>query len=158
MGILDLHQANVTGCLEYNQDKLHEGGNPIALCEVLMLPLCLWHHAHRMRARNILWIVDNTVALAAAIKGGSTNRHLARSVELFHMLSYFYGLRIWLEYVPSALNYADGISRDLGQCQWAAKEKFCTTECSVPECLWECTLQEAWTACKHRSSVGEESK
>ena len=51
-----------------------EGGQPIAKCELAMLPILLYHEKHNLVDRDVVWLVDNTAALGGVIKGASTNK------------------------------------------------------------------------------------
>ena len=48
------------------------------------------------------------------------------------MLSYRFQTNIWLEFVESEANWADGISRLFGEDPFAARHGFQTSECAFP--------------------------
>jgi hypothetical protein len=59
----------------------------------------------------VLHFADNTAANAAAIKGSSSSPDLALLLSSMHLRIARLGIRIWIEFVPSALNFADAPSR-----------------------------------------------
>ena len=76
-----------------------------------MLPTALLAEVD-LADRDVIWFVDNTVALHSFVKGICTNAALSRVVEVFHILCYRLQCHVWFEYVASGDNWADGISRD----------------------------------------------
>lgn len=67
--------------------------------------------AASLSGRDVLHFADNTAANAAAIKGYSSSPDLARLVSSMHLRIARLGIRLWIEFVPSALNFADAPSR-----------------------------------------------
>ena len=134
------------------------GGNPIAICEVAMLPMALWYHKHVLRGKQVVWFVDNTVALGAVIKGNARNPVVDRAVALFHFLCFHLQVTVWFEYVDSASNWADSISRELDKSQWTIEQGFQIKQVHIPVSLWQVELPEAWRLIQDWSSVGEEAE
>ena len=88
-----------------------QGSQPIARCECAVLPAALWFHKDRFRHRDVIWMVDNTVALCGLIKGSSKEPVNEVLIAQFWMAAFRLNIRIWLEYVDSKANWSDGISR-----------------------------------------------
>ena len=63
------------------------------------------------RDADVLWLLDNTVALHSHVKGMSGNAILRRLVACTHFCWYRAQANIWYEYVSSGDNWADGLSR-----------------------------------------------
>ena len=61
--------------------------------------------------RDVLYFADNTAANGAAIKGYSSSPDLARLVGPLHFRLAASSTRLWIEFVPSELDIADGPSR-----------------------------------------------
>ena len=57
--------------LRTSMAQIAEGSQPIAKCECAVLPTALYHEADWLRGRDIVWFVDNTVALSGIVKGTS---------------------------------------------------------------------------------------
>ena len=95
----------------YAAEVREAGGNPIALCEAAVVLFALWHRRKDLANQRIIWFVDNTAALQSLVKGSSSNQILCRIVEAFHIICFHLKCRVWLEYVQSADNWSDGISR-----------------------------------------------
>ena len=129
-----------------------EGQNPIALCEAAMIPLAMWHARGHLRRRRVIWLVDNTSALYAMVKGGSRNRHLHRTVVIYGFLAFFLECEVWLEFVDSDSNFADGVSRDLSACSWCHGHGFEPVPFCFSDHWWHMGLTELWH--ELRSSVG----
>ena len=77
----------------------------------LASPYCCKEIAEFLSDRDVLHFADNTAANAAAIKGYSSSPDLALLVSSMHLRIARLGIRIWIEFVPSALNFADAPSR-----------------------------------------------
>ena len=106
----------------------------------------LWDMREVVRGQRVLWLLDNSASLHSLIKGTSSNPHLGRAVELYHMFCYWFQVDVWFEFVDSDSNYSDGISRDLDKDPWCRKMGITPRECSVFLWMWECTLQEVWSS------------
>ena len=62
--------------------EIASGGQPIARCELAMLPILLHHEQSSIAGRDMIWMVDNTAALAGVIKGSTgpaVSEHLIAS-------------------------------------------------------------------------------
>ena len=118
----------------------------IAVCECSMAITTLWDMREVVRGQRVLWLLDNSASLHSLIKGTSSNPHLGRAVELYHMFCYWFQVDVWFEFVDSDSNYSDGISRDLDKDPWCRKMGITPRECSVFPWMWECTLQEVWSS------------
>ncbi len=103
-----------------------EGQQPIALLEAAMFPFCLIIEHSLFANREVLWFVDNTSALGSMIKGASKQPILERIVALFWSLSCRLRTKIWIEFVDSESNWADGISCDCALDSFALKHGFST--------------------------------
>ena len=77
----------------------------------LASPYCCKEITEHLSDRDVLHFADNTAANAAAIKGYSSSPDLAMLVSSMHLRIARLGVRLWIEFVPSALNFADAPSR-----------------------------------------------
>ncbi|CAK0807283.1 unnamed protein product, partial [Prorocentrum cordatum] len=66
----------------------------------------------RLRGRDVIWFVDNEAAAAAGIRGGSGETEVDIMMQAAHLLWMHLDCRVWIEWVDSASNPADGLSRD----------------------------------------------
>ena len=57
--------------LETSMQAIANGGQPIAKCELAMLPILLYQESEHIAGRDIIWLVDNTAALGGIVKGAS---------------------------------------------------------------------------------------
>ena len=65
-----------------------------------------------VESSDIIWFVDNQGAASSLAKGASGSPDIDRIVSLSHLLWARCRARVWLEWVDSKANVADGISRD----------------------------------------------
>ena len=56
--------------------------------------------------------VDSRAAVSSYVKGRSGNSNLDGLSRWIHVRVYGMDLRIWVEYIEGAANWADGISRE----------------------------------------------
>ena len=57
--------------LETSMQAIEGGAQPIAKCELAMLPILLYEEDARIAGRDVIWLVDNTAALGGIVKGAS---------------------------------------------------------------------------------------
>ena len=67
---------------------------------------------NRLRGRYITWYIDNTSAASAAIKGASPTEDNSPMALIAALLAASMGCRIWVEYIASAQNPSDVLSRE----------------------------------------------
>ena len=58
-----------------------------------------------------MWFIDNESAVACAIRGGSNLPEVETAIQVAHLLWLRLGCRVWIEWVDSKSNPADGLSR-----------------------------------------------
>ena len=80
--------------------------------ELLAGPLALSIHAARLAGRSATWYVDNVSAASALIKGASPVADSSPMALVASLLAAAAGCRLWFEYVASAQNPSDVLSRD----------------------------------------------
>ena len=78
------------------------------------------------------------------MKGASTNPNVCRAVEVVHIMMFELHLDIWFEYVPSKLNFAEGVSRDLNKDECCGRLGATPVESSPARFLWELPLRHVW--------------
>eukprot|EP00971_Amphidinium_carterae_P022914 452124-Amphidinium_carterae.1 len=66
----------------------------------------------RQLAEDVLSFIDNTPATFVLLSGYSRNEGVNNLVGLYWVLCSKLGLRPWFEWVPSAANVADAVSRE----------------------------------------------
>ena len=80
--------------------------------ELLAIPVALQMLEAQLRGRYITWYIDNTSAASAAIKGASPTEDNSPMALVAALLAANFGCRIWVEYIASAQNPSDVLSRD----------------------------------------------
>ena len=79
--------------------------------EAVALPLASWAlHAH-LRGKDVVWFIDNESAAACAIRGGSSLPEVETAVQVAHLFWLRLVCRVWVEWIDSKSNPADGLSR-----------------------------------------------
>ena len=74
--------------------------------------------------RDVIWWVDNTSVCSGLIKGASTASDLAQLTLVINLLWASMGCRVYVDYVPSDSNVADGLSRDGMQDSWTQAQQW----------------------------------
>ena len=105
----------------FGEQRLSEGGNPIAPCEAAMIPIVLHEFAATLQDREVIIFIDNTAALFALVKGTSSQSAIARSAHLSGFCCVRNSIRPWFEFVESASNWADSVSRKLADCPFCRR-------------------------------------
>ena len=77
--------------------------------------------------------VDNVGVLAQLTKGSSSAPDLAPVVGIVHLLLARYAIRVWWEYVDSAANCSDGLSRLFARDPFAIAQNWVTLRSPLPE-------------------------
>ena len=75
------------------------------------LPIGLALLAQRVKGRDLISFIDNEAAVSTLIRGASRAEDCARLAELTHALLMQLNVRLWIEWVDSESNPADGLSR-----------------------------------------------
>eukprot|EP00392_Amoebophrya_sp_AT5.2_P018980 g19652.t1 len=88
------------------------GDRTIEYFEMEAVVVALKNFADRIRGRRVLIFIDNESAQGAVTKGHSTDNCVADLIHEIWSTALALGLDIWFERVISALNVADGPSRD----------------------------------------------
>ena len=69
-------------------------------------------HSLRRHGAWLLWFIDNMSAVMALIEGASAKAGLSAITVALRAIFSRLGVRVWIVYVESASNPADGLSRD----------------------------------------------
>jgi hypothetical protein len=96
--------------------------------------------ATRGENREVIYFIDNSASLFSMVKGSSGQPQVARCSHIvgFHCLKY--NVRPWFEFVGSASNWSDGISRELAADPFCAKHGIPTQELVLKLEWWRETL------------------
>jgi hypothetical protein len=104
----------------------------IYACESFAGPVAAWNWAKHWKGRDVMWFVDNTAALSAMLKGSSPAQDVAHLMEIMHLRLAFFSCRIWLEWVDSAANPSDGLSRDGYFDKWTLAQGWSLEQLTIP--------------------------
>jgi hypothetical protein len=103
----------------------------IAQLELLAVLVALIEVAGLVRGANTIWFIDNIAALMALVRGSSNSRSLDQMAKLVHLACFAIRSVPYFEYVESAANWADEISRKGTQGSWAPDNCFSVTKCGI---------------------------
>ena len=126
----------------YEAQKRLEGANVIAICEAAMVPAGFSAFQTRMQDRDVVYFIDNSVSLFAMVKGTSNQPDVARCTHLVGLQCLAYDTRVWLEFVDSESNWADGLSRDLGMCSFCMNHRIKVNRIQLPQIWWTLDLKD----------------
>jgi hypothetical protein len=85
--------------------------------------------------RDVVWFIDNEAACGANIRGTSGSADLADCIGASVCLAAELGSRIWYEWIDTAANAADGLSRCGTECPIA--QALCATITEVEPLVWQ---------------------
>ena len=93
----------------------------IVMCEALAVLDTVTLIQEQLRGSELLLFIDNIAVVCALVKGTSSHSDIQQVVTQIHVVLAKVGCAWYVEWVPSALNCADGPSRDGLKCPWCAK-------------------------------------
>ena len=73
--------------------------------------MATWALHDHLKGSDVTWFIDNEAAAAAGIRGASGEPDVTAMVQAAHLLWLNLGTRVWIEWIDSASNPADGLSR-----------------------------------------------
>ena len=130
--------------LKTSMRAIADGAQPIAKFELAMLPILLYEENERIAGRDIIWLVDNTAALGGIVKGASGLAVSELLIAAFWMKAFALQVRLWIEYIDSAGNWSDGISREFGNDPYSQKHHFDTRRIGEPMQWFTTDVKHAW--------------
>jgi hypothetical protein len=121
---------DVLGCWTAAEQKISQ-------VELAAPLLTLLEEGEWLKGRELIFLIDNHPALAAAMRGSSRAEDMNRSAHCIQLRAMQLGCRIWFEFIESDSNWADGISRN-GITDDLAKELgFQCRDLRIPTWPWE---------------------
>ena len=84
------------------------------------------------RDADLIWYIDNISAAMAIIKGASGKADLSAIAVAIHAVLARLNIRVWVEYVESASNPADGLSRAGLEDAWTRAQGWTLKEVPCP--------------------------
>ena len=113
-------------------DMWPEAEAHIQRIECLGVLLVLLTQVETLAGRDVLWFVDNTSVLGALLKGSTADTVVHVMCEVVHLFLFQTHTSVYFEWVESDANWADGVSRQLSKCPWAATQGFAVSELPEP--------------------------
>ena len=92
-------------------NSLSERQTQIIPLELMAAAGLILTFGERLRGQEVIFFIDNQTACACLTKGASRSRDIQHLTTAWHILCHRLGCRIWIEWVPSAANPADILSR-----------------------------------------------
>ena len=113
-----------------------EKSNYINLGELVAGPICCSVFGPLLENEDVVWFVDNTSALSALIRRASSTEDLNTLALVFGLSMTALRARVWFEYIQSASNPSDVLSRkawgDLDVQQRLASGEWTRVDAVVP--------------------------
>ena len=107
----------------------------IAQLELYMVFVGMLQFASVIRGRRDIWFIDNIAALMALVRGRSNSESLDSMARAVHAAAYALRAWIYFDWVESAANWSDGISREGLRDAWYRRHRFAPTTCLAPAVL-----------------------
>jgi len=122
----------------------------IVMCEAVAVVDTLHQVKDYVRGSSLLLFIDNIALVCALVKGTSAHSDIQSVVTTIHLILARLDCSWWVEWVPSALNCADGPSRDGKLDPWCARHgiKVFDMMDSGYSAELEPTMQSIWSYCK----------
>jgi len=130
----------------FTREVLDKGGNPIAPCEAAMVPIALKECEDLAQGREVIFFIDNSVALYGMVRGCSNEKSVARCSAVVGFMSHAWKVHPWFEFVDSKSNWSDSISRNLDECAFCAKHSIPIREVHVGVGWWTTPINDVCEA------------
>ncbi len=109
-----------------------------ALC-ALVIPVL---HPQLLRDQDLLWFIDNEAAAASIIRASSGEEDVHLLAQASQVRLALLGARLWVEWIDSESNPADGLSRDGLSDEWTCQQQWSLSEFAFPPALDQSGLLE----------------
>ena len=100
--------------------------------EAVALVIATWALQAHLKHSDVTWFIDNEAAAAAGIRGASGEPDVTAIVQAAHLLWLNLGTRVWIEWIDSASNPSDGLSRAGLQDPWTQAQDWELSVARVP--------------------------
>lgn len=95
----------------------------------LVVPI---HFGEAFTNCDVLWWVDNESAVAALVRGTSSQEDVHEIVQATHLTLHRLSTRVWWEWIDSSSNPSDGLSRCGLQDQWTVDQHWILSDIDFP--------------------------
>ena len=92
--------------------------------ETAAVPLALATLQEAVQGRDVVAFCDNEAAVSTLVRGASKAEDVTLLAELTHAFLLVLGCRLWVDWVDSKSNPADGLSRDGIADEWTARQGY----------------------------------
>ena len=116
-------------------------------CQALGLLTALRHDAELFRDCDVSWFCDNAGVCCSMIRGQSKAHDVSHIAAVTHLALASLGARVWIDWVDTASNPADGVSRDGVLDVWSQGQGWDITE--VPPLTWYSYPSDPFTCVDH---------
>ena len=113
-------------------------------------------HLKDLQSSDVIFFIDNEAACAALIRGSSKEPDVAAVVNAVHWLLHQADCRAWFEWIDSASNCSDGLSRDGLRDAWTVAQGWNLRKGEVPP--WDAVTQSRKVALKTLDLEKEEEE
>ena len=102
----------------------------------------LAEHAKELSGQDVIAFIDNEAAAASIIRGDSAHHDMADIAQGIQWLAVRHRIRLWVEWMDSGSNPADGLSRDGHADPWTARQGWELAPGRLPRALTAVTLRD----------------
>ena len=81
-----------------------------------------------VQGRDVTWYIDNEAAVSSLIRGASRSSDVGHIAVAAHLAMLAIDARPWFEWIDTASNPADGLSRDGLQDEWTRRQNWALQE------------------------------
>jgi hypothetical protein len=128
--------ADITGATCVLSDQVLKKFLPkrqqISQAELFVPYTAMANEADEFAGADVIWFIDNMSAVMAIIKGASAKADLSAITVALHAIFARLGVRVWIEYVESASNPSDGLSRAGLEDAWTLAQGWTLKEVPCP--------------------------
>ena len=98
----------------------------------LLVPIV---HPDFLRSRDVLWFIDNECAVSSLIKASSPQSDIHLIAQFSQAAYHALQARVWFEWIDSASNPSDGLSRAGLEDSWTLQQGWDLAEVDFPSDL-----------------------
>ena len=131
----------------------------IDLVEQSAVVMAILQQPEWFRDTDVVWFIDNSVALAGLVKGANRGLQMDRGCAVIHLALAALKANLWWEYVESDSNWSDGASREGLMDRWIHDNEFEVNQCEIPAWPWQAEAHEraikVQECCRRKDNVGD---
>eukprot|EP00933_Yihiella_yeosuensis_P052119 TRINITY_DN50123_c0_g1_i1.p1 TRINITY_DN50123_c0_g1~~TRINITY_DN50123_c0_g1_i1.p1 ORF type:complete len:177 (-),score=13.43 TRINITY_DN50123_c0_g1_i1:54-584(-) len=97
-------------------------------------------HPESLSGRQVIWFIDNEAAASALIRGDTKGSDVRSIVQCAQLALIKLRCFVWVEWIDSASNPSDGLSRDGLADRWTVSQGWDLADVQVPVSLFDLNI------------------